>query len=1006
MKKIVLLLLVLLMLNPLWSLFGKNKVQQNVIEWSVIKTLHFDIYFEKGNDDFGKAAALMAEEAYYYLKEGFQRPIRRRIPLIFYASNQDFETTNIIPNLLSEGVGGFTESRRNRVAIPFSGSYREMEKTLVHELTHAYINELNSSRNSLFNFSGLPFWFSEGLPEFFAVAGEDTDNNVYVLDLIFNEKIPELNYLGGFYAYRLGELFTTYLSAEYGRDKVIDLFYALRISNNQEIAIKKVFDIEFEELQKRWHNHLKRKYSGYMLEYEVPYEAYEQLTFHHEDGSGMNTPVKFVPETGEYLYFSNLKIHRDIWKNSLIDPQRPVQIIEGETSGKIEEFHFQKNNLAFFPDGDRFAFAAKTSFGDVIHIASLRQKKILESLEIPDVDVIYELSINSSGQKIAFGGQKNFASDIYLYDLPTQKLTQITDDSYYDGQPSWSPGDDKLAFVSERTKKATNFESQVFYELSRDIYYYDFIENNFYQVTNEAANNTQPLWDSSGEKILFLHEDEVTQNFEVIDLVAAQRARVTNSLGSVASGDLSLSDDEMIISVFYDRGWDIYLVANPLADLQYQAIRQPALVDLRDDFFQRFQLEQYRYYGEREREFQRELPEIRKNITRLNLGDVMLQDSLAREYNYNLDARPIEVKTPEIADYKTRFFLDNIWGGLAYSPSGGTYAQLQFSMSDLMGDQAFGVNLGITGSLENSNLQLSYLYLAHRIDYGIGGLYLNDEIIYQFMNGDGSGVYGYLRERERDFGLMSTVRYPFNKFWRLDLDMLIYRHEVNYDWSTDLNNWQEDYIDPAILAEYQIEAIEENIIAPQLSLNFDNAIYGATGPISGWKSAILLRYNYSNLKENTLLYSDIRRYLFFNKRYALAGRLLGGKIFGETDTRFDLDYYNGVRGYYDEENQGRNKFVASAELRFPFLDNITMAFPLPIFLNNIRGSAFIDAGAVWDDSELDLYEKGEFDDLKIGVGFGPRINLGYFVLKLDVAWQLKMNNSSKPSYYLSLSPDF
>ncbi|MCK4956144.1 MAG: BamA/TamA family outer membrane protein [Candidatus Cloacimonetes bacterium] len=1005
MKKTVFSLMILLVIAQLPAIFGKNKIQVEPISWSVIKTLHFDIYYEKGNDEFGKTAALLAEDAYYYLKKDFKVPIKTRIPLIFYSTNYEFESTNIIPMLLSEGVGGFTETQHNRVAIPFNGSYLKMEETLIHELTHAYINDINNTHNTLVRSSGLPFWFSEGLPEYLAIGGEKVDNNVYVIDLLFNDTIPEINMIGGFYAYRLGELFLAYLAEEYGREKVMDLFYALRFTKVPELAIKRVFDLEFDELQKRWRNYLKRKYSIYLQEFDVPYEVFEQLTFHEKDGSNMNFPVYFIPGTRDYLYFSDMKIHTDIWKNSILEPQKPTRIIKGETSGKIEEFHLMKNNLAFFPDNDKFAFAAKTSAGDLIQVASVKNKKIVETITIPEIETIYEIDINLAGDKIAFSGQRDFQCDIYVYDLNDRSLQQITDDRYYDSDPKWDNSGTRLAFCSERQTNRESVENHLFYQLSEDIFYYDFSNNVFYQVTDDSENNSAPIWDNKGENIIFVGENEVTVNLETINLETGKRAKITKCLGSVISGDLNEDNDELIFSCFYDRGWDIFLISNPLENLEYEDYQQPAAVSFEDDFSEKFSLSEYELFGERERTFRKELPELRKNVSKMEIGDIIKQDSLDRKYNYELDKKPTDVKKPTISDYKTRFFLDNLWGGMAYSPTGGTFAQIQFSMSDLMGDKAFGVNLGISGSLENSNIILSYLYLANRIDYGVAGLYLNNSFVARFIKD--TSVYGYLRERQKEYGVMGTLRYPFNKFWRLDFDAMLYRHELHYDWTYDLNNkWEKDFIDPDVKNEYDLEPYEKSVLRPQFTINFDNAIYGLTGPMSGWKSALILQHNLTTMEDHSLVYFDIRKYHFFNKRYAFAFRLLGGQIFGDTDTRFDLDYYNGVRGFYDDELLGTKKVVANAEIRFPFIDNLSVAFPLPIYMGNIRGSAFVDVGTVWDDSMLKLYDTGRFEDLKVGFGFGPRINLGYFVLKFDIAWNTNLGEFSRPSYYLSLSPDF
>ena len=99
---ITILLLSVLLLNAQY--FGRNKIQNTKEEWSQIATIHFDIYFPAGNDDFGKLISVVAEDAYYYLRESFTTPLRVRIPIIVYSSQQDFMTTNVINSLLSEGV--------------------------------------------------------------------------------------------------------------------------------------------------------------------------------------------------------------------------------------------------------------------------------------------------------------------------------------------------------------------------------------------------------------------------------------------------------------------------------------------------------------------------------------------------------------------------------------------------------------------------------------------------------------------------------------------------------------------------------------------------------------------------------------------------------------------------------------------------------------------------------------------------------------------------------------
>jgi hypothetical protein len=1002
MKKIISLALLTLILSTLLAYsFGKNKVQSNKLEWNHIATLHFDIYFAKANNEFGKLAALMAEESYYYLKQDFKRPVKDRIPIIFYPAQQAFQTTNIISSLLSEGVGGFTESLHNRVVLPFNGSYKKMEKTLVHELTHAYVNELSGSSFSMLQTGSLPFWFSEGLPEFESVGGEDTYNNMFIIDLVLNQQLPNLNNIGGYYAYRLGEAFLTYLADEYDRNTMMELFYALRITRSTDAAFKKVFGVESEEIQKQWHNFLKREYFPLIEDYELPYEKYHKQTFHSEDGSTYNYAPIFVSGKQEFLYFSDKNLRNSIWKVSLLEPKKKQElIVKGEATGQFEEFHFQRNNLTWLPDGVHFAFVAKTSNGDKIYIYNLEKEEVAREIFLPEFDAIYEIDFSHDGKKIVFSGQKNMASDIYIYNLENDEIKQITNDKYADQQPVWSHDDSKIVFSSERNANLSTVRPHIFGTLSYDIYYYDLAKKKFYEVTHDAYDNTNPIWSKNSQNIIFISEKKYSSNFETINIENGKRGAITHTIGGVFTGSLDEEGKKLIFSAFHESGWDIYVADNPFANIEYKNYRQPQIVEFKNNLFQKFDATRYRYYGKKEREFK----SIDQNFREIrNLDQLMKLDSLYEEHNRKIDEKPTKENVPEIEAYKTKFLLDSFWGGMSYSPSGGTYAYFQFALSDLMRNHAIGTVLGISGELDNSNFVFNYLYLAKRIDYGFGAFYLNNEYIYQ-INYQNSFNSDYYRKRFREYGIYSILRYPFNKFWRLDLENYVRHNEIRRDWWDEANGeWLEEEL-PAFLGLKTYNHYFS--YTPQLSITHDNVLFGSTGPISGWRGTALFSKTFSEEKPSSIIFTDIRSYKFFAKRYALAGRIFGGGIFGETNTVFELDPFDGVRGYENDDLQGNRKAVASLELRYPFVDKLDISFPLPLQFRNIRGSVFVDAGAVWQNSNLDLYKDEQLNDLKLGFGFGPRFNMGYFVLKLDIAWNSNLNRTSKPTVYFSLLPDF
>ncbi len=1009
MKKIILLIMILMISLHLFSYsYGKNKIQREKLKWSKIETLHFDIYFNEGDDVFGQIMALLSEEAYYHINKDLKIPIRNRVPLIFYKSHQDFETTNIISPLLNEGVGGFTEISKNRVAVPFDGSFKKMEETLVHELTHAYVNEINRSGSNLLSISRLPFWFSEGMPEFESVGGTDVYNNMFIIDLVMNDGIADLSYVGGYYAYRLGEGFLVYLAEEYGRESVADLFYALRISSTSDEAFERVFDLPMKDVQTRWETYLKRKYFRYIEEFKLPYEVYEQLTDHEKDGSNYNYAPRFSPDGKKYLYFTNRNINNDIYLGSTFGLSKNKEIISGESTGRFEEFHFQKNNISWFPDNNRFAFVSKTSYGDHIYIYDVHSKDLIYKFGFPQFDAIFEIDVSHDGEQIVFAGQDSLKTDLYIFNIATEKLSRLTDDFYYDSQPRWSPDDSKIAFTSERDSLETALQPHVFSNMKRDIYYYDFAEAAFYQVTDDQFNNEFPIWDAEGEHLIFISERSFASNFETIHLNSGKRAKITNTLGGVFTGDMNNDNSKLIFSGFYQGAWDIYLLENPLLNLEFADYHLPVQVDIDNDMFMRYKLDRYKLFGKRERNFPREEPSFaRKYHTRIDLRNQTEPDSLGKKPAIDPDAKPEDIKEPEISSYKTKFYLDTLWGGLAYSSSG-TYAQVQLGLSDLMGNHGIGLNLGVSGEIENSNFLIQYVYLANRIDYGLGVFYLNDETIYQisYVNSDDND---YFRKRERDYGLYGLISYPLNKFWRIEVQNIFRIDEVRHDWWNDNSGeWIEEFLPDDFQDQFGLKEFDDEMNwVPQVSFVHDNAIYGSTGPMLGWKGAFMVNRTLSNENKGySLIYGDVRSYTFFAKRFAWANRIFGGALLGDTDDKFELDYYSGIRGY-DEDDEGSKKLIASTEFRFPMIDNLNFAFPFPLYFYGIRGSAFIDIGAVWDnEKDFVFYEDEVLQDVKMGVGFGPRINVGYFVVKLDVAWNTNLYNASKPTYYISLSPDF
>src|SRR5258705_670215 len=102
--------------------FGQNKVQYRSFKFQSIRTEHFDIYYYPDERGGALDAARMAERAYARLSRILHHQFQSRKPIILYASQSDFQQTNVV-DATGEGLGGVTEFFKHRAVLPFTGSY-------------------------------------------------------------------------------------------------------------------------------------------------------------------------------------------------------------------------------------------------------------------------------------------------------------------------------------------------------------------------------------------------------------------------------------------------------------------------------------------------------------------------------------------------------------------------------------------------------------------------------------------------------------------------------------------------------------------------------------------------------------------------------------------------------------------------------------------------------------------------------------------------------------------
>jgi Tol biopolymer transport system component len=1000
--------------------FGKNKVQYEIFDWYYIQTENFDIYYYKDEYQLAKFAADVLEDAYLKVKEELRYDLSARVPVILYSSHNDFQQTNVISELIEEGVGGFTETFKNRIVVPFTGSYEDFRHVLHHELTHAvtfdmlYGNVLGSllSRQYLFQ---LPLWFAEGYAEYSSRGGWDIQADMILRDGTINGYLVPLDLAGGYLVYKEGQSAIGYIVKKYGEEKLSEILNKGKMELSMDKALKSAIGLDTKGLSEEWMKSLRKEYWPEIASRSEPKDFAKQLTDHTKDGSYINERPAFSPQGDRLAIFSDRSDYTEVYIISAIDGKVIQRLVKGERSGDLESLHSYVSGLSWSPDGQSLAFVSKSQGKDVLCLINVRKEDIYRKLHF-NLDAMRSPSWSPDGGKIAFVGMKDGRSDIYFCDLETGKATSVTDDYYGDEDPSFSPDGKFIAFSSDRPISSS--EDSVDYEYGQyNLYLYDLNLQKITPLTENQGNNTTPTWSPDGKRLCFVSDRNGIYNLYVLDLDSSFVFPITNVLSGCFSPSWSKDGEKIALSCFQKGGWDIFLLKElkPVVQEGDSLKKTPFLLALEADTISAQPDTGQKEEEEIEKEGQ---PDFSSYVFKAGQSELdSLTQIVEEKTTEKKDTIITKLPSGEYAQkkYKLKFSPDLISGALSYDTYYGLSGQSLIAISDLFGNHTFILATDLVNTIDQSNFQLFYLYMPKRINYGAGILHTK----YYYIDS-----YDRLFS-DRVYGALGYISLPFSKFSRADVDLT----HISVD---------RKYYDPnPFTSEYDDRSVK--VFLTSLSLINDTVIWGHTGPVNGTRS--LFSYEYAPyITPRYLSYGaaimDYRKYWHFKKRYNFTFRLTGGFSHGEDKKKFYLggvsnwigpglgseeiyginDLYFGsiitpLRGYRYFDVEGTRFFLTNIELRYPFVEHFVMKFPLPLSIHYINGALFYDMGAAWDKNKEfkgGTTEGGSrLKDIKAGFGFGARANLGFLVLRYDAAWSTDFDSvSPKPIHYFSLGAEF
>ena len=115
--------------------------------------------------------------------------------------------------------------------------------------------------------------------------------------------------------------------------------------------------------------------------------------------------------------------------------------------------------------------------------------------------------MSPDGKSIAFVSSRSGQADIWVLELKSKKLRNLTNNPAGDFRPSWSPDGKWLAFSSDRDSKKPRRPNGFEFIHSTEIYLVQSDGKGLRRVTNANAFAGSPAWSADGKSLIYYEAD-------------------------------------------------------------------------------------------------------------------------------------------------------------------------------------------------------------------------------------------------------------------------------------------------------------------------------------------------------------------------------------------------------------------------------------------------------------------------------------------------------------------
>ena len=424
---------------PYW---GKKKPLYRKYDWHKFESEHFVFLTYTEGEVLLPTVIQYLEQDYEANNRifGVDHRFTKKIPVLYYQTRRDFEQSTAIAGPVPESLKGLTEIFSwKRVMFPFEGERALLEHVARHEGAHIYQIAKGSRR--------IPLWFTEGMAETVSVKW-DAQADMTIRDAYLNGFFFRLSDLwqiqGSWLMYKEGNFITNLIWDEYGEQGIRRIY-----DNSGEMSfaknIEKSLGLEMNELEHKITTALDKRYHHLLERKDI-----------------LNRAQK-VEERKTLLY-----AHKDFYlSGGLKGPRAALFVNHISRDGKrkkkqiVSDRRFLNESLEFFQKGawmndTHIVYSIKRSRRDVIRVVPYtfdQSKRQFSFGKVREFDWEHLPTVSNAvlvdGKKIAFIGYDNGFTNLYLFDMGSNRLTQLTKGDRHISGLDYSPDRKELLFSQE-----------------------------------------------------------------------------------------------------------------------------------------------------------------------------------------------------------------------------------------------------------------------------------------------------------------------------------------------------------------------------------------------------------------------------------------------------------------------------------------------------------------------------------------------------------------------------